>query len=220
MCMQFYRRYTHVAELQIGSPANRLEDACASDHFDVNNLPYITLLASNPESDACPMEGLYTIRGAIGPPIVTTRHKRNHVNRNHNHTHHHDVGYRRHATLSFRNAEDIDKNSWHGLSRGISTRNRRSSSVVITGDSNEEGADGGLSKNLRKNYIGLESSSNSVKSRNKRDSSNCVVNYNSNRQLYIGCSQQNVIEVRPSCNSEDGDEGIFIIAMKLITHNI
>lgn len=218
MCMQFYRRYIHVAELQIGTPANRLEDACAPDHFDVTNLPFITLLASNPEQDNCPMEGLYTIRGTLGPPIVTTRHKRNHVNRNHNHTHHHDVGYRRHVTLSFRNAEDIDKNSWHGLSRGISTRNRRSSVStellnVVGRDNNDDdsggsaGGDKSVEKKLRKNIVALETSSSSNRNRNKRDSSNCIVNYNSNRQLYIGCSASNVIEVKPSCNSEDGDEG-------------
>lgn len=40
----FYRRTTHVAELQMGIPANRLEDACAIDHFDTSRLPFITLL--------------------------------------------------------------------------------------------------------------------------------------------------------------------------------
>lgn len=44
MCMMFYRRDTHVAEIQMGTPASRLEDACAPDHFDVNKMPYITLL--------------------------------------------------------------------------------------------------------------------------------------------------------------------------------
>lgn len=44
MCMMFYRRDTHVAEVQMGTPASRLEDACAPDHFDVNKMPYITLL--------------------------------------------------------------------------------------------------------------------------------------------------------------------------------
>lgn len=44
MCMMFYRRDTHIAEIQTGTPAPRLEDACAADHFDINKLPYITLL--------------------------------------------------------------------------------------------------------------------------------------------------------------------------------
>lgn len=44
MCMMFYRRDTHVAEIQMGSPAARLEDACAADHFDINKMQYVTLL--------------------------------------------------------------------------------------------------------------------------------------------------------------------------------
>lgn len=44
MCMIFYRRDTHVAEIQMGKPASRVEDACAPDHFDVVKMPYVTLL--------------------------------------------------------------------------------------------------------------------------------------------------------------------------------
>ena len=40
----FYRRDTHVAELQMGTPASRLEEACDFDHFDVSRLPFITML--------------------------------------------------------------------------------------------------------------------------------------------------------------------------------
>lgn len=42
----------------------------------------------------------------------------------------------------------------------------------------------------------------------KRETSDCVINYSSARQLLIGCSQSNVIEVKPHC-SDDGDEGKF-----------
>lgn len=42
--MMFYRRDTHVIEIQTGRPAVRLEDACAPDHFDIVKTPYITLL--------------------------------------------------------------------------------------------------------------------------------------------------------------------------------
>lgn len=48
MCMVFYRRDTHVAEIQMGSPAMRLEDACAPDHFDINKLQFVTLLGELP----------------------------------------------------------------------------------------------------------------------------------------------------------------------------
>lgn len=44
MCMIFYRRDTHIAEIQMGTSSARLEDACALDHFDINKLPYITLI--------------------------------------------------------------------------------------------------------------------------------------------------------------------------------
>lgn len=44
VCVMFYRRNAHVAELQMGIPASRLEDACAIDHFDTSRLPFITLL--------------------------------------------------------------------------------------------------------------------------------------------------------------------------------
>lgn len=42
--------------------------------------------------------------------------------------------------------------------------------------------------------------------RNRRQVPGCIVNYNAQRQLLIGCSQPEVIEVRPQCNDE-GDEG-------------
>lgn len=42
--MMFYRRDTHVIEIQSGKPANRLEDACAPDYFDLIKTPFTTLL--------------------------------------------------------------------------------------------------------------------------------------------------------------------------------
>lgn len=44
VCAMFYRRNAHVTELQMGTPAARLEDACTINHFDINRLPFITLL--------------------------------------------------------------------------------------------------------------------------------------------------------------------------------
>lgn len=46
VCVMFYRRNAHVAELQMGTPASRLEDACAADHFDPSRLQFITLLGN------------------------------------------------------------------------------------------------------------------------------------------------------------------------------
>lgn len=44
--------------------------------------------------------------------------------------------------------------------------------------------------------------------RSKRETPECVINYNSARQLFVGCSQSNVVEVKPHC-SDDGDEGML-----------
>lgn len=44
MCMNFYRRDAHIAEIQMGLTAVRLEDACTVDNFDVMKLPYVTLV--------------------------------------------------------------------------------------------------------------------------------------------------------------------------------
>lgn len=52
-------------------------------------------IASNPESQECPLGGLYNLKGAIGPPYISSRHKRNHSNKMHNHHHHETGGHRR-----------------------------------------------------------------------------------------------------------------------------
>lgn len=129
MCMIFYRRDTHVIEIQTGKQASRLEDACAPDHFDINKMPYITLLASNPDPQICPLEGLYHLRGAIGPPYISSRHKRNHNNNKghvqHGH-HHHETVHKRHTALSLHNTEEVGHTSWHSNTRtGLPIRHRR-----------------------------------------------------------------------------------------------
>lgn len=43
--------------------------------------------------------------------------------------------------------------------------------------------------------------------RNRRDTSGCVVNTKVRRHLWVGCTAPNVIEVRPHCNDDSGDEG-------------
>lgn len=168
MCWMFYRRDTHVAELQMGKPAARLEDACAPDYFDINKVPHVTLIVTNPESQICPLEGLYSLRGQIGPPRVAPRHKRNH-----NHHKRHEI--REHEDMPPLIAADT------------------SNSRIIPSHRSRRNID----------------ESNAVEViRNRRDSSNCNINYNSQRQLLVGCSEPNIIEVRPLCNDE-GDEGKF-----------
>lgn len=67
---------------------------------------------------------------------------------------------------------------------------------------------------LDSNSLDLATSSDdSEVTRNRRDVPGCVKNVNSQRQLAVGCSDENLIEVHPKCG-DDGDEGntfIFII---------
>lgn len=45
-----------------------------------------------------------------------------------------------------------------------------------------------------------------VATRNRRDVPGCVPNYNAQRQLWVGCTAENLIDVSPLC-SVDGEEG-------------
>uniref|UniRef100_A0A182NMJ5 Uncharacterized protein n=1 Tax=Anopheles dirus TaxID=7168 RepID=A0A182NMJ5_9DIPT len=94
MCVMFYRRDTHVAELQMGTPAARLEDACTTENFDVHRTPFVTLLANNSETQLCPLEGQYMMKGALVPTSSISRHKRNHNNKARTHRHWDVIGYR------------------------------------------------------------------------------------------------------------------------------
>ncbi|XP_030081688.1 uncharacterized protein LOC111602603 isoform X2 [Drosophila hydei] len=212
MCMMFYRRDTHVIEIQTGKPAIRLEDACAPDHFDFNKMAYITLLASNPEPHICPMEGLYNLRGAIGPPYLVTRHKRNHNGKSHlGHGHHHhqnegldagSFGHKGHSTLSFRNAERMERGSWHANTRGLPARSRRNAAEPRPAQQQE-------SPDRLQQVLVLSSSNDTsvgfIATRSRRDVPGCVTNYNAQRQLWVGCTAPNVIDVSPLC-SLDGEE--------------
>ncbi|XP_070851657.1 uncharacterized protein aus isoform X2 [Drosophila suzukii] len=204
MCMMFYRRDTFVIEIQTGKPAIRLEDACAPDHFDINKMAYITLLASNPDLAICPMEGIYTLRGAIGPPYLATRHKRNHNGKSHlGHGHHHhegaesgNFGHKGHSSLSFRNAERMERGSWHANTRGLPVRSRRNAPK----DPPEQQQALVLEKvNSSDTSVGF------VATRNRRDVPGCIPNYNAQRQLWVGCTAENLIDVSPLC-SVDGEE--------------
>ncbi|EDW85145.2 uncharacterized protein Dwil_GK12767 [Drosophila willistoni] len=219
MCMMFYRRDTHVIEIQTGKPAIRLEDACAPDHFDINKMAYITLLASNPEPAICPMEGLYTLRGAIGPPYLVTRHKRNHNGKSHlGHGHHHHdstdsgtFGHKGHSTLSFRNAErSMERGSWHGNTRGLPIRSRRNAPKDHSQQKEQQQEQ--PPQQMQTLVLGSSLSNSSdtsvgfVATRNRRDAPSCVTNYNAQRQLWVGCTEANLIDVRPLCSVEGEEE--------------
>ncbi|XP_039300699.1 uncharacterized protein LOC120355988, partial [Nilaparvata lugens] len=63
MCMMFYKRDSHVIELQTGTPTRRLEEACTGLYFDRTTASYITLVTSNPEQRKCPHFGRYSVSG-------------------------------------------------------------------------------------------------------------------------------------------------------------
>lgn len=187
------------------------------------------------------MEGLYNLRGAIGPPYLVTRHKRNHNGKSHlGHGHHHhqnegldagSFGHKgyvctastrtrristtaqfvlclfvlcgRHSTLSFRNAERMERGSWHANTRGLPARSRRNAAEPRPAQQQE-------SPDRLQQVLVLSSSNDTsvgfIATRSRRDVPGCVTNYNAQRQLWVGCTAPNVIDVSPLC-SLDGEEG-------------
>lgn len=104
--------------------------------------------------------------------------------------------------------------------RGIPSRNRRETSDEIVDSDNFKNSEQTNDqrsdrRNLRKRRdtkvvdraLTLNVSVNDTQ-RSRREVPGCVVNYNAQRQLLVGCTEPNVIEVRPQC-SEDSDEGNF-----------
>ncbi|KAL0892493.1 hypothetical protein ABMA27_015600 [Loxostege sticticalis] len=71
VCVVLYRRDTYIAELQRGSPTTRPDDACSPHHFNAVTAPYVTLVASNPESKECPYPGKYSIQNSRQQRDVT-----------------------------------------------------------------------------------------------------------------------------------------------------
>lgn len=60
-------------------------------------------------------------------------------------------------------------------------------------------------------FIAFEDGSTSIKDtrqRSRRNVPECITNYKAQRQLLVGCTEPNVIDVRPMCNDE-GEEGKF-----------
>lgn len=140
---------------------------------------YLSFIATNAEPAVCPLEGSYRIRGRIGPPYMTSRHKRGHAH------HHHDTYHRRHGTLSFRNSEESVQ-LWQSAGRSLSPRHRRA---------------------IVEQEINIEEETTALELRTKRDSPGCTVNYNAHRRLRIGCTRHDAIDINPSCPDE-GDEGM------------
>lgn len=64
-CMSFYRRDSHVMEVQIGGHTKRQEDACTSLYFNKTSLAYVTLVTSSPEPRQCPYFGKFSVDSMI-----------------------------------------------------------------------------------------------------------------------------------------------------------
>lgn len=55
----------------------------------------------------------------------------------------------------------------------------------------------------------VQNTGSDTRLRSRRNVPECVTNYKAQRQLWVGCTEPNVIDVRPLCNDE-GDEGEFM----------
>ncbi|VVC41325.1 Hypothetical protein CINCED_3A012935 [Cinara cedri] len=62
ICLDFHRRANDLAELQMGQPSRRPEDACNSPNFDAHATDSITLVASKSDFRNCPFKGIYVIK--------------------------------------------------------------------------------------------------------------------------------------------------------------
>lgn len=68
-------------------------------------------------------------------------------------------------------------------------------------------------KNVEMATNNLMGNSLKVIQRKKRNTNECALKQKFNRQLSIGCSESNIIEVKPQC-SEDNDEGNLLQLVK------
>ncbi|XP_058124306.1 uncharacterized protein LOC131265996 isoform X2 [Anopheles coustani] len=201
MCVMFYRRDTHVAELQMGTPAARLEDACTTENFDVHRTPFVTLLANNSETQLCPMEGQYMMKGFLTPTSSISRHKRNHNNKARSHRHWDVVGYRNQESAIASSSVSaggtvggvIGAGGYMGLEtkrRAFLPRSRRTAIELARNDSYTVHAeDGAVATDIAR--------------ARRETASGCNINHSTNRHLLIGCNENSIIEVKPKCKIDD-----------------
>lgn len=105
----------------------------------------------------------------------------------------------------------MERGSWHANTRGLPVRSRRNAPQQQQQQQQE--------KQQQQQALVLSNSSSNdtsvgfIAARNRRDVPSCVTNYNAQRQLWIGCSAPNAIDVSPLC-SVDGEEGEAITQSK------
>uniref|UniRef100_A0A182RQB8 Uncharacterized protein n=1 Tax=Anopheles funestus TaxID=62324 RepID=A0A182RQB8_ANOFN len=195
MCVMFYRRDTHVAELQMGTPTARLEDACTTENFDVHRTPFVTLLANNSETQLCPLEGQYMMKGFLMPTSSISRHKRNHNNKARSHRHWDVVGYRNQESA-------ISGSSSTGTAGGIvggyiGLEAKRRSFLPRSRRTPAE------SRNDTYSAFHVDGEAGAVARLRRETAGGCNINHNTNRQLLVGCNENSIIEVKPKCKTDD-----------------
>lgn len=135
---------------------------------------------------------------------------------------HFNVSWCRFTALSFRNPEEIS--NWQIRSRLAPLRNRRDVRTKRLSNGTVIEISNSSSQVILPTNGTIENQQNNNNTvtdmqRMKRETPECVINYNSMRQLFVGCSQSNVIEVKPHC-SEDGDEGTYDCDNLTNTHRV
>ncbi|XP_049544490.1 uncharacterized protein LOC125956540 isoform X1 [Anopheles darlingi] len=198
MCVMFYRRDTHVAELQMGTPTVRLEDACTMENFDVHRTPFVTLLANNSETQLCPMEGQYMMKGSLTPTSSISRHKRNHNNKARSHRHWDVVGYRNQESVIGTSGSTSAAASLGGLIGGayMGLEAKRRSYLPRARRTAVD------TRNDTAFAVYREHEEETLRSR-RETAGGCNINHASNRQLLIGCNEESTIEVKPKCKTDD-----------------
>ncbi|CAD6242213.1 GSCOCG00009454001-RA-CDS [Cotesia congregata] len=63
ICMTFYKRDSHIMEVQTGNSALTREEACGHSNYQSHNIPYLTLVASSSIPQQCPYLGKFTVTG-------------------------------------------------------------------------------------------------------------------------------------------------------------
>ncbi|XP_052862250.1 uncharacterized protein LOC128268968 isoform X2 [Anopheles cruzii] len=197
MCVMFYRRDTHVAELQMGTPTARLEDACTTENFDVHRTPFVTLLANNSETQICPMEGQYLMKGFLTPTSSISRHKRNHNNKARTHRHWDVVGYRNQESIigngGSGNSGAVGGGVIGGAYMGLEAKRRsylpRTRRTVVDTRNDTFAVHKGLEGDV-------------LRAR-RETAGGCNINHSTNRHLLIGCNENSMIEVKPKCKIDD-----------------
>lgn len=196
MCMTFYKRDTHVIEVQSGSHTRRSEDACSISHFDKNNIPFTTLVTTNPEQKKCPHFGKFSVTGVNRK----ARHTRSHNEDNARNVRSDMVrllsskdSYSQHESNWFEYSEN---NDFHQLHDNSNVRYKR---YLIEHDGTQSG-----SSESPVSHIQGKPLDRSHKQRRDLEAfaatEACSLDF---KTLIVGCGSTDTMEFRSDCHSPD-----------------